>query len=117
MQNRWSTEKAANKALLDKISLFCLRFEHEGFNCATVLDKDFAISTLHTIPEAVRNLGTPAPLTDLTGQIHQCHIHGICSMMDYVVFKKDNGRFEDEPGYCAVELLDKYIAVVSDKRI
>lgn len=114
MEN-WAVERGPNKKLLDKIALSSLYFERNGFKCATVLDKNYAITTLHCFPKEDQKLATTIILFDFFGKKHQCHIHGICSLSDYIVFKKDDGNFEYEPGCCVVCPLDKYIAVVSDK--
>lgn len=107
-------KKASNKALVEKISPFCMYIKYENvWISAVVLTKNYAVTTLHCIPETFRQVGLSVILCDAHEQKHNVHIHGLNKISDYVVFKKDEGVFDDVSDMVAPETLDKYIVVVS----
>uniref|UniRef100_A0A914DR08 Uncharacterized protein n=1 Tax=Acrobeloides nanus TaxID=290746 RepID=A0A914DR08_9BILA len=105
-------KQSSNEAFIEKVSSLCMYIEHENiWISAVVLNKDYAVTVLHIVPECYRQLGFLVILCDTRQQMHKAHIHGLNNKSDYVVFKKDDGVFDDAPDMVAPETLDKYIVV------
>jgi len=97
---------------MEKLASFCMYIEIEGrWISAVVLNKDYAATTLHCVPEILRQPGLPVILCDARQQQHKAHIHGLNTSSDYVNFKKDEGVFENVPEMDSPETLDKYVVV------
>ncbi|KAE9547080.1 hypothetical protein FO519_009708, partial [Halicephalobus sp. NKZ332] len=105
-------KRAYNQARIDEISSYCMYIEYKDqWISATILNKDYAVTALHCIPDDYRALGNPVILHDSERQEHNCHIHAMYNLLDYIVFKRDNGVFEEAPDLIAPVPLDKYIMV------
>ncbi|CAI4226194.1 unnamed protein product [Auanema sp. JU1783] len=75
------------------------------------MTKIYAVIALHCIPNEFREIGTKVVLCDGNGLDNHCHIHGINTKSNYVVFKKDEGEFSNVPHIVYPMLSDQYIAV------
>lgn len=107
-------KQSSNQALIQKVSLYCIYIECEDRWISTVvLTKNYAVTTLHCIPNTFQQIGLSVILCDAHGQQHNAHIHGLNKISDYVVFKKADGVFDSTPEMVYPMLLDQYIVVVS----
>lgn len=105
-------KRNSNQALIQKITPSCMYIEYQdSWISAVVLTEQYAVTTLHCIPDSFQKLGLTVSLCDSEGIDHKAQIHGMNKLSDYVVFKKTDGSFNCVPEMTYPALLDKYIVV------
>ncbi|CAI4226176.1 unnamed protein product [Auanema sp. JU1783] len=105
-------EQSANQQLMQKLTLYCMYIEHnDRWIPAVVLTEEYAVTAFHNIPDRFRELGLSVTLCDAIGQHHEVHIHGVHSISNYVVFKRNTGNFVNVPDIVYPMLLDQYIVM------